>query len=150
MSQYAYMFWLDIIANLWVNSNETEGDAIDNDANGYIDDYKGYNFIDAAGTLVDDTGHGTHVAGIIAATGNNDIGIIGVAPHAKIMPLRACSVAGCPVDLIVQALQYATNNGADIINCSFGGISESKLLNDAVTSVINQGVIVIAAAGNDS
>ncbi|MBN1961753.1 MAG: S8 family serine peptidase [Deltaproteobacteria bacterium] len=138
----------DIVNNLWQNTDETFGDNDDDDGNGYNDDKYGFDFVNNSGTLTDTNGHGTHVAGIIAASGNNSIGVIGVAPRAEIMVLHACQGL-CGRAEIIEAFYYAADNGAQVINCSFTEYDKSQLVKDAIDNAIANGVIVVAAAGND-
>lgn len=147
---------LDLSENIWVNKDETL-DGKDSDGNGYIDDIRGFNFYReeddeyAPNDPMDIVGHGTHVAGIIAATGNNNEGIIGVAPQVKIMPLRAAAPSGgFATSSYVEAIIYAINNGANVINLSFGGPYESKTSNEIIKFATSKGVVVVAAAGNDA
>jgi subtilisin len=98
----------------------------------------------------DVTGHGTHVAGTIAAYGGSDgKGIYGVAPEAKLMAIKVCGPGGCWCDDIAVGIRYATDNGANIISMSLGGDTQSSLIRDAIDHAVNNGVLVVAAAGND-
>ncbi|MFA5996027.1 MAG: S8 family serine peptidase [Patescibacteria group bacterium] len=145
----------DLIGNIWVNSDETPSNNIDDDVNGYVDDYYGYDFIgDSPTNLVpdhdpmDDAGHGTHVSGIIAAV-DNTTGVIGVATQAKIMPVKVLDGAGYGSDYTVaQGIRYAADNGANVINLSLGSTVSSTTLKSAIDYAVNAGVLVIAAAGN--
>lgn len=118
----------------------------------------GYDFVDDDDIPDDQNGHGTHVAGSAAAIGNNDIGVIGMAPEAKIMPLKVLGADGSgSVEDVAAAITWAADNGADVINLSLGG--SSNLLgrifnkvdptNQAIVEATRKGVIVVAAAGND-
>ena len=99
---------------------------------------------------IDENGHGTHLAGIIAAVINNKTGIVGLNPRARIMPLRVTNAAGAGTQLdAAEAIRYAADNGARIINCSWGYYVYSQILKDAVDYAISKGVIVVAAMGND-
>ncbi len=139
----------DLKDNIWTNAREIAGNNIDDDGNGYIDDVKGWDFTTGTNNSMDRNGHGTHIAGIIAAIGNNGKGIIGVAPKAKIM-----AVKGLDDDLhgsdqgAASAVKYAVDNGADILNNSWGGYSNSQLLTDTFHYVYSKGCVAIAAAGN--
>lgn len=157
----------DIAENIWTNMGEAGIDSqgkdkktngIDDDNNGYIDDWHGYNFVTIDGTPadndpMDDHGHGTHVAGTIAAVGNNNIGIIGVSPKAKIMPIKGLSGNGSgSIADLVNTIYYAADNGAQVINCSWGGYGQTP---QALIDVINyahdvKGVTIVAAAGNSN
>lgn len=140
----------DLINNIWRNVNEID-DGIDNDGNGYVDDIYGVNVVGddrfESGNVLDDHGHGTHVAGIIAAS-NNTIGTVGVAFNVKIMPVKAGSASGqfAQAD-IAEAVLYAYENGADVINMSFGGQAISIAVQDALMAAYTRSVLV-ASAGN--
>jgi len=114
---------------------------------------EGWNFVDNNEDTTDLDGHGTHVAGIIAAVANNGVGIAGVAPRAKIMPLKVITARGGNWLGLTEAIQYAVDHGADIISMSLGG-SVSRIFSIAVmieVSMANaQNVILIAAAGNEN
>ncbi len=109
----------------------------------------GYDFINNDSDPSDDQGHGTHVAGIAAALSNNSRGIAGVSWGAKIMPVKVLGADGTgSMSAIASGITWAANNGADVINLSLGGSSSSSTLQDAVNYAYNQGVLVVAAAGN--
>ncbi len=140
---------IDLKANMWVNSGEIAGNGVDDDGNGYIDDIHGINLIDPMkqGDPMDDMGHGTHVAGIIAMTPGNGGGV-GVAYGSKIMAVKAGQANGTFASTdIAKAIQYAAVNGADVINMSFGGTGKSKLVEAALEDAFGSCVLV-AAAGN--
>jgi len=109
----------------------------------------GYDFVNDDSDPMDDNGHGTHVAGIIAAVGNNGIGIAGVAWHAKILPVKVMNYKGMGLySEIADGVLYAVNHGAQIINLSLGSYAQSSLLKDALETAAGQ-ALIIAAAGND-
>lgn len=140
----------DLQGNLWVNEAERNGKPdVDDDENGYVDDVHGYNFIDDTNDPMDDNGHGTHCAGIVAAVGDNGFDIAGVCWNAKIMPIRILDAngEGDAADA-VPAIYYAVANGADIISGSWGGEESSNALKEAIAYAHRQGVLVVAAAGN--
>ncbi|MCB0371363.1 MAG: S8 family serine peptidase, partial [Bdellovibrionales bacterium] len=111
----------DIAENVWTNEGEIPGNGIDDDQNGYIDDVHGWDFGDQDNDVDDFQGHGTHVAGTIAAVGNNSEGIIGVAPKSKIMPVKGfSSYGGGTTSSLAAAIVYAAMNGADVISNSWG------------------------------
>jgi subtilisin family serine protease len=159
----------DLINELAENAGETGTDAngldkryngIDDDGNGFIDDWRGYDFVDGTtpgigdwsardNAPMDENGHGTSVAGIIAAESNNGIGIAGIS-SAKILALRAFDATGNGSDVdIASAIVYAVDNGAEIINMSFGDIVESPILRDAVAYAYSKNILLVASSGND-
>ncbi len=141
----------DISANMWVNTDEIANNGIDDDNNGHIDDIWGWNFIYGGNDPADDHGHGTHVAGTIAATANNGEGISGVAPGAKVMAVKGLNSRGLgDIAILAESIIYAAENGADIINCSFGGPGYSEALQDAVVKATELGAVVVVSAGNDN
>lgn len=112
---------------------------------------KGYDFVNDKEEATDDNGHGTHVAGTIAQSTNNNYGVAGVAYEASIMPLKVLSgYGGGTVADIAEAIRFAADNGADVINLSLGGAGESQVLEEAVNYAYNKGVVVVAAAGNEN
>ena len=144
---------------MWRNTKEIPNNGIDDDGNGYIDDIHGINTLvrDSRGNATMNTmashWHGTHVAGTIAATQNNGIGIAGVANNVKIMAIRTVPDAADELDSdIVEAYLYAANNGAKIINCSFGKAHNEggMVVRDTINSIERKGVLVVVSAGNDS
>lgn len=136
---------IDIRNNIWINTGEIPGNGIDDDGNGYIDDYYGWNFVGDNNDPMDDNGHGTHVAGIIAAE-NNDYGMTGVAFNCKVMCLKAGQHSGAFNNSdIAEAIQYAAANGASVINMSFGGYEISLAVEDALENAYNTCVLVAAA-----
>lgn len=138
----------DLADNIWVNEGEIPGNGIDDDGNGYIDDVHGVDFVDGDSDPMDEHGHGTHVAGIIAMTPGNGGGV-GVAYGAKIMCVRAGQANGSFASTdIAKAIKYAADNGADVINMSFGGTGRSYLVESALQDAFPSCVLV-AAAGND-
>lgn len=144
----------DLAANMWVNTAELNGVAgADDDGNGYVDDIYGVSTVGAkqyhSGDPMDDHGHGTHVAGIIAMTANNGEGGVGMAYGAKIMAIKAGQATGIFSDTdIAEAINYAVAMGADVINMSFGGTGKSFLVEEALANAFGSCVLV-AAAGND-
>jgi subtilisin family serine protease len=140
---------VDLDDNIWWNLNEIAGNGIDDDRNGYVDDLLGWNFFSNHNNPMDDEGHGTHVAGIIAAEGN---GAIGVAYNARIMPIKVTDSAGnfksgaADVD-IAMGIRYAADNGADVINLSFR-VDYSKEVFSAVQYAANKDCVIVMAAGN--
>ena len=148
----------DLIDSIWTNTEEIAGDGIDNDKNSYIDDRFGWDFVDSDNNPEPDldegydftaANHGTVIAGIIAATAN-DNGIVGIAPKAKIMPLKILDSKGVGNTLVLsQAIDYAVENGADIINLSLVGDTYGPNLEESIINAYNHGVMIIAASGNE-
>ncbi len=136
----------DLAANIWTNPGEIPDNGVDDDGNGYIDDVHGWDFSDNDNIPQDATGHGTHVAGIIAAGGDNSRGVAGVAWQAGIMPLRFMNALeiGTTADAI-QAIYYALDQGARIINCSWGTTGYSAALKSVID---NANALFVCAAGN--
>lgn len=138
----------DLKDNIYVNENEIPDNGRDDDKNGYIDDYYGVNIITGIGNGNDDNGHGTHVAGIIAAQ-NNNLGTVGIAYNTKIMPIKAAQSSGTLNQSdIAKAIYYAYEHGAEVINMSFGGVTCSAAVQDALKVAYSRCVLV-ASAGND-
>lgn len=138
----------DLKDNIWVNTKEIPGNGIDDDGNGYIDDVYGVDLETGKDSGMDDNGHGTHVAGIIAAA-NNHIGVVGLAYNVKLMPIKAGMASGFfNQSQIAKGILYAYNNGADVINMSFGGSASTIAVQDALETAYTRCVLV-AAAGND-
>ena len=109
----------------------------------------GYNFVDDNSDAVDDQGHGTHVAGTIAQTTNNEKGVAGLAYCARLMPVKVLNRYGWgTLANVAEGIRYAADHGASVINLSLGGPSPSRVLQDAVEHAISKGTIVVAAAGN--
>jgi len=154
----------DLRDNLWVNAKEIPNNSRDDDCNGFVDDYAGWNFVsntgnprpeqwlDDSGNPVDGSEHGTHVAGLAAARWNNMLGGAGVMGlRAKIMALN---VFGASPDgqtsRLNNAIRYAVENGAQIINLSLGGCTRDLNTRDAIQFAVSRGVFVVTAAGNGS
>ena len=168
----------DLADNIWINPGEdlngncivdpSDFNNIDDDKNGFIDDIRGYDFVNTTnsvasgedGTIPDNNpmdfhGHGTHCSGIASAVTNNNEGIAGVCWNCSIMPVRvgykALSGLGTmDLDDCAYGLVYAADNGADVISMSWGGNSESQLEKDAIDYAYNKGVVLVAAAGNNN
>jgi hypothetical protein len=138
----------DLSSNIWKNAGETEGNGIDDDGNGYVDDVYGYDFINKDADPVDDVGHGTAVAGIIAGL-NNGIGVTGVAYDARIMAVKVLGTMGGYYDDVASGIYYAVNNGADVINLSLSsGHVYPSVIAEAIGDAVNKGVVVCMASGN--
>ncbi len=144
-------FHPDLRNNIAVNTAELNGrPGVDNDGNGYVGDVYGWDFYNNRPNGYDDNGHGTHCAGVIAAE-KNGIGVRGIAPRVKILPVKflGANGSGDTADA-VRAIDYAVSRGAKILSNSWGGGGSSPLLDDAIQRAINHGVIFVAAAGNES
>jgi len=141
--------------NIWTNTKEIPDNGIDDDKNGYIDDIHGWNFILNSGDITDLVGHGTSVAGIIGAKGNNGVALPGVCWKVKLMPINVCAFTlmnSMSINAVAPAIRYAVDNGAKIINCSFGDMDEAFVHGDileALKYAEQHGVLVVAAAGNN-
>ena len=138
------------LRNLWINDVEIPGNEIDDDMNGYVDDVFGWNFLDHTSVPWDLDGHGTLVASIIAAQTGNGVGVAGVNSKVRIMPLKAVNNAGqSRASYLAEAIVYATNNGARIINLSIGGAGLTRAEQLAIDYATARDVLVIAGAGNE-
>jgi hypothetical protein len=153
----------DLEANIWTNEGEIPGNDVDDDENGYVDDVHGWNFeadsneVDPGGAsdpfdfFADVSGHETQVAGVIAAVGNNDLGVCGVNWQCRIMPLRVSLYFTS--EEVAAALDYAAANGADVLNMSFGsdefGPDGDPIVREAIDNAFAAGVLLTASAGND-
>ncbi|MCX6641599.1 MAG: S8 family serine peptidase [bacterium] len=151
----------DLVNSFWTNQGEIPDNGIDDDGNGFTDDIHGWDFVDAPSFptggdyLVrdndpsDEMGHGTAVAGICGAVINNEIGIAGTAPDCPLMILRAGNMNGyLQEDDVASAILYALDNGARIVNMSFGDTEASPMLEEIIDFAAQGGLLMIAAAGN--
>jgi len=143
----------DLADNIWTNPGEIPDNGLDDDHNGYVDDVHGWDFAASVDPLdpgdndpTDSYGHGTHGAGIIAAVTGNGLGMAGIAPMAEIMPLKFDPLP--LVSRIAASLIYAADNGADVVNMSFGMPYRSDLIDDALAYAKAKGVILCASSGN--
>lgn len=137
----------DLNDNIWYNSDEIFGNNVDDDSNGYIDDTIGWDFVGGDYDPTDQEGHGTHIAGIIAAE-NNQTGITGVAYNAKVMAVRVLDDQGSgDISDIANGIIYAADNGADVINLSLGGQPSTEIAN-SILYAAEKGSVVVMAAGN--
>ncbi len=140
----------DLEGKIWKNSKETPGNDRDDDKNGYIDDYYGVDLRDDTGSGGDNNGHGTHVAGIIGARGNNGKGLAGICWSATIMPLKFLGANGQGFTSDgIKGIDYAISKGAKIINCSFGSDDKSAAFEEAIVRAKESGVLLVVASGND-
>lgn len=154
----------DLAPKAWINPSEVPENGLDDDGNGYIDDIYGWDFTDAPNLQaegdylegdnepIDESGHGTHVAGIAGALPNNGVGIAGVAWECPLMAIRAgLSLGGSSRmqdDDSASAIVYAADNGASIVNMSWGSERRSFVIQDAIDYAYSRGVVLVAAAGN--
>jgi subtilisin family serine protease len=144
----------DLAPNAWINPGEVAGNGIDDDHDGFIDDTKGWNFVDKN----NDTGpafdiHGTHVAGIVGARGNNSLGVTGVAWRVKLMALKFINGNKGKTSHAVRAINYAVEQrrkgqNVRVINASWGGGGDSDSLREAIAAAGNAGILFVCAAGN--
>ncbi len=150
----------DLAANAWTNSGEINGNGVDDDGNGFVDDYYGYDFRYNDPDPADQHGHGTHTAGTIGAAGNNGIGVAGVNWNVKLMTIKIYSAAATDTTsaMLINAYNYVTlmkNRGVNIrvTNNSYGGCSEAcgydQATKDALDAMGNAGILNVFAAGND-
>ena len=134
---------------IWRNSNERDN-GIDDDENGYVDDLIGWDFANDTNNPWDNSGHGTHVAGIIAATTNNGRGVAGMTNQVQVMPLKVLTVFGRGrADGVAAAIYYAVANGARVVNMSLGGAGQSPAQQRALQYAFDKGVLVVVASGNE-
>lgn len=134
---------------IWTNTDEIPANGIDDDGNGYIDDVRGWNFVSNNNDPMDDDNHGTHVAGIVLGMTQNILKSTLDPAVVQIMPLKFLDSQGVGTTSdALEALNYAVNNGAHVLNNSWGGGSYSQALHDVVTTAYNKGLTFIAAAGN--
>jgi len=140
----------DLDDNIWINWDEIPENGIDDDGNGFVDDIRGWDFKNNDNNPDDDNSHGTHVAGIAAAEGNNDIGICGVSWFSKILIIKVLDANGVGfTSTVALGVLYASNQGSKIINLSLGSYAYSQTLADAINIAKSNNDLVIAAAGND-
>lgn len=135
----------DIANSIWTNPDEIAGNGIDDDNNGYVDDVHGWDFVNDDNSIEDVWGHGTGCAGIAAATTDNNVGIAGVAYGCTIMPVKMLTtLAG-----VAESIDYATNNGANIISMSFGYYGDdAQTLADSISKAYDANCVLVTAAGN--
>jgi subtilisin family serine protease len=140
----------DLRDNVWTNPGEIPHNHIDDDGNGYVDDVYGWDFVTNRNRPRDRNGHGTHVAGIIGAVGDNGLGVVGMAWRSRIMAVRGINAKGFGwTSDLAKGIVYAAQNGADVLNNSWGGLGYGQTLADAVATATGLGAVVVFAAGND-
>jgi subtilisin family serine protease len=141
----------DLAANLWVNPGEVAANGKDDDGNGFVDDVNGASMFTNDGNVSDDEGHGTHVAGIVAARADDGIGGVGVAPKARIMAVKVLDAnRSGNSTLLARGIRYAVDMGARILNTSINGDSTTADLTAALHYATEKGATVVASAGNNS
>jgi subtilisin family serine protease len=134
---------------IWTNYKEISNNGIDDDNNGFIDDVKGWDFVSKDNNPTDDHGHGTNVASIIGANGNNSIGYAGIDWNCKLMILKGLDSNNLGFySRWADAIYYAVDNGAKVINMSLGGLSNSTTLKNAVDYALNNNVVVVVCMMN--
>ncbi len=149
----------DLAANIWTNPGETGLDAngndkrtngIDDDGDGLVDDWHGWDFFNNTNNPMDDNSHGTHVAGTIGGIGNNGAGVAGVNWNVSILPIKVFSSSGASTtDALVKGIEYATKMGAFVTNNSWGGGAASTAIQNAIQKASDAHILFVAAAGND-
>ncbi|MCK5590717.1 MAG: S8 family serine peptidase, partial [Candidatus Pacebacteria bacterium] len=144
----------DLAAHIWENDDPING--VDDDGNGFIDDLRGWDFGGLDGTpdndpMEDNPTHGTHVAGIASAVTNNSEGVAGLGFNCTIMPVKTSQhdIGDRLIAYGYEGILYAIDNGADIINCSWGGFGFSRANQEVINYAVENGVVMICAAGND-
>lgn len=138
----------DLKENIYTNPGEIAGNGIDDDHNGFIDDVHGWNFSDNSANSIDDNGHGTHVAGVIGAHGDNALGVSGVNWQVSLLPVKFLDAYGSgTLENALKAVQYATLMHAQVMNNSWGGGEFSQAMFDTIKAAGGQGSIFVAAAG---
>jgi subtilisin family serine protease len=141
----------DLAGSLWTNTAEVPGNGKDDDGNGFVDDVYGANMFTNDGNVSDDEGHGTHVAGIVAARAGNDIGGVGVAPKARIMAVKVLdSNRSGNSTVLARGIRYAVDEGAHILNVSINGDSTTSDLTAALRYATDKGATIVTSAGNNS
>jgi subtilisin len=139
----------DLKDNIWTNTKEIPNNGVDDDGDGYIDDVRGWNFVNNTNEVMDDNNHGTHVSGTIAGE-NNGVGVTGIAYGAKIMPIKVLDNSGSgSYSAIANGIYYAVNHGANVVNLSLGGDFPNSTLSSAIDYASKKGVVVVMAAGNN-
>ena len=138
----------DLAGNMWINQGEVPDNGIDDDLNGYTDDYHGYDFVRNQSDPIDNDGHGTHCSGIVGAVGNNGIGVCGADRQVRIMPLSVLGLSETSfVSTVIAAMLYADRMGVRVLSCSWEDESYSQTMHDAINA---SPAVVIFSAGNEN
>jgi subtilisin family serine protease len=141
----------DLSANIALNDGEIPDNSVDDDGNGYVDDYRGYNFAYSNGDPYDDDGHGTHCAGTIGARGNNGVGVVGVNWQVGLLAVKVLDNQGSGyLSDIAAGIDYAVARGVSVISMSLGGSNNSSILEDAIAGAKAADILVVVAAGNET
>jgi len=140
----------DLKGRIWINYAEVPGNGIDDDANGLIDDIQGWDFADKDNNPMDENGHGTNIASIIGANANNTDGFAGMDWNCKLMNLKVMNQSNAFYSWWVEAIYYAVDHGAHVLNMSLGGDTESQALTDAVKYALSKNVVVVVSMGNNA
>jgi subtilisin family serine protease len=142
----------DVNGNGYIDAGDLQtpnwSDGVDDDGNGYVDDLTGWDHLSADNDVLDTHGHGTHVAGIIAARGDNGVGVAGVNWRAQILPVRFQNGDGGQISDVIQSIEYSVAMGANVINASWGTFIDHPALKDAIQFAGDGGAVFVAAAGN--
>eukprot|EP00922_Rhytidocystis_sp_ex-Travisia-forbesii_P019899 GHVS01029375.1.p1 GENE.GHVS01029375.1~~GHVS01029375.1.p1 ORF type:complete len:1165 (+),score=225.06 GHVS01029375.1:430-3495(+) len=146
----------DLQNSMWINVAELHGlPGVDDDGNGFVDDVYGWNFFHGNNNPMDDNGHGSHVSGVVAATSNNQVGVSGIAPQARLMALKILDSRGeGDVSQAIPAIEYALSNNAKVITNSWGGIPSAggaRILEALLHEVVQDSAdsTLVIASGND-
>lgn len=142
---------LDLTGNMWHNPGEIPDNGVDDDGNGFVDDYLGWDFYNGDNDPMDDNGHGTHVSGTIGAVGNNGVGVAGVCWSVRICPIKFLGWNGYGTTAgAIASVEYAIGAGVNILNNSWGGGEYSRALEEAIESARDVGMLFVVAAGNST
>lgn len=138
----------DFAGRIWVNYEDVPNNGLDDDGNGLIDDIHGWDFADADNNPIDENGHGTNIASIIGVNANNSNGFAGMDWNCKLMNLKVLNADNAYYSWWIEAIYYAVDNGAHVLNMSLGGDVESQALTDAINYALSKNVIVVVSMGN--
>ncbi len=140
----------DLAANIWTNPGEIPDNGLDDDGNGLVDDYHGYDYYNNDGDPLDDNGHGSHCSGTIGGVGDNGVGVAGVNWHVSIMAIKFLDRYGYgDTGNAIACVEYAVMMGANVLSNSWGGSGYSAAMEAAISDANDAGIIFVAAAGND-